>query len=804
MQKLIACLYFLLFSLPFIGQEIKVVNEYLEPLEGVEIYNPSRSCSVKTSYKGVADLGNFKTLDTLTFFKSGFNFYSTSLNELLINGYWVTLTLSDFTLPSFVTSTLREKKILLSDQSLEKESISEEKLIESSAQTTADVLNTAASITIQKSQGGGGSPIIRGFEANRILLVVDGVRMNNAIYRSGHLQSSITLDNNILSQIDIDYGPGSVIYGSDAIGGVVHFQTKDPIVAAADSTEFNGSYLARHNTSNKEFTNHLDFSFGNQKFGSLTSITYSNFKDLRMGRKRFHGYDDWGFNSFNVVTKNGLDSVVLNADSNLQIGTGFSQYHLLQKFVYKPNDNIVFKLNAQYSSSSNIDRYDRLNNITDLGEPEYSQWYYGPQNRLLTSFTVELTNYNSFYDKGVVVLSAQKIDEERITRPFGNQLRSIRKETVDVSAINVDFVKAIDSTSKFYYGGELIYNAVLSQAHREDIVSLERFAESTRYPDGGSSLSSSAIYINYRKKIKRFLIESGIRYSRFLLTAQFDDTSFVNLPFKAINNKTGSVNGNFRTSYSPTKFTSVNASLSSGFRAPNIDDFGKIFKKDLFVVVPNNQLKSEQAYSAEIGFVHVVNNKKSSPFLVLKGALYGTFLDNAIIRADYSLNGNDSILFDGVLCRVRTNINAQSAVVYGASGKIKCHFNNFLSLSSTLNYTVGKIHSSKEPFSHIPPIFGRTKLILEKKKWDLELFSEYNGWKKIAQYASGSVDNLAEATKDGTPSWFTLNIRAGIELNQLAQIQIGAYNIMDAHYKVFASGISAPGRSFMVSLRATF
>ena len=200
----------------------------------------------------------------------------------------------------------------------------------------------------------------------------------------------------------------------------------------------------------------------------------------------------------------------------------------------------------------------------------------------------------------------------------------------------------------------------------------------------------------------------------------------------------------------------------------------------------------------------MVNNKKSSPFLVLKGALYGTFLDNAIIRADYSLNGNDSILFDGVMCRVRTNINAQSAVVYGASGKIKCHFNNFISLSSTLNYTVGKIHSSKEPFSHIPPIFGRTKLILEKKKWDLELFSEYNGWKKIAQYASGSVDNLAEATKDGTPSWFTLNIRAGIELNQLAQIQIGAYNIMDAHYKVFASGISAPGRSIMVSLRATF
>ena len=152
------------------------------------------------------------------------------MNELLINGYWVTLTLTDFTLPSFETSTLREKTRLISDQSLGKESITEEKLIESNAQTTADVLtNNASAITIQKSQGGGGSPIVRGFESNRVLLVIDGVRMNNAIYRSGHLQNSITLDNNILSQIDIDYGPGSIIFGSDAIGGVIHFQTKDPL-----------------------------------------------------------------------------------------------------------------------------------------------------------------------------------------------------------------------------------------------------------------------------------------------------------------------------------------------------------------------------------------------------------------------------------------------------------------------------------------------------------------------------------------------------------------------------------------------
>ena len=158
MLRLIKCGVFTLIGFCALGQEIKVVNEYSEPIENVEIYSSSKKNSITTSYKGIADLNDFKNSDTLFFFKSGFNIYSATLNELLINGYWVTLTLTDFTLPSFETYTLREKKRTFWDQSLEKEIISEEKLIESNAQTTADVLNNASAITIQKSQGGGGSP----------------------------------------------------------------------------------------------------------------------------------------------------------------------------------------------------------------------------------------------------------------------------------------------------------------------------------------------------------------------------------------------------------------------------------------------------------------------------------------------------------------------------------------------------------------------------------------------------------------------------------------------------------------------
>ena len=95
-------------------------------------------------------------------------------------------------------------------------------------QTTADLLAATPGVRVQKSQGGGGSPVIRGFEANRVLLVMDNVRMNNAIYRSGHLQNAITVDPQSLERTEVIFGPSSVIYGSDALGGIVHFYTKNP------------------------------------------------------------------------------------------------------------------------------------------------------------------------------------------------------------------------------------------------------------------------------------------------------------------------------------------------------------------------------------------------------------------------------------------------------------------------------------------------------------------------------------------------------------------------------------------------
>lgn len=95
------------------------------------------------------------------------------------------------------------------------------------SQTTADLLNSSGNVFVQKSQMGGGSVVIRGFEANRISLVIDGVKLNNIIYRSGHLQNILSMDNNYLDRVEILYGPSSTIYGSDALGGAIYLSTKN-------------------------------------------------------------------------------------------------------------------------------------------------------------------------------------------------------------------------------------------------------------------------------------------------------------------------------------------------------------------------------------------------------------------------------------------------------------------------------------------------------------------------------------------------------------------------------------------------
>ena len=509
----------------FNAQQIRVVNEMFEPLEAVNICNVLETKCVHTGYKGNTDISEYGINDTLVFRLESHKTQKLTVATILNEGRWVIMGPTSNMLSGVqIIAPLRNENGDKGKSANQTEIISAEELEELNAQTTADVLQNADGVQVQKSQMGGGSPIIRGFEANRVLLVIDGVRLNNAIYRGGHLHNSVTVDNNVLSQVEILYGPGSAVYGSDAIGGVVHFHTKDPKLSEVDSIITGGSGMLRYNSANQEKSGHFDISIGGKKFGSITSVSANDFGDLLSGSKRHHGYDDFGNITVYSQRIDGRDSAIINENPNLQIGTAYKQIDLLQKLIYRHSEKITFKLNTQYSNSTDVPRFDRLNNVEEDGMLEYSEWHYGPQERMFAALKTELSASNFFFSKASFIASAQNISEDRVKRKFGSNSRSRNSENVKVYGLNADLVSVIDSTSQLFYGFELTHNDVISTAFTEDITTGEIGNESTRYPDGGSAMSTGAFYLSYSHTFKKLIAKIGGRYNYNNLKARFIDT----------------------------------------------------------------------------------------------------------------------------------------------------------------------------------------------------------------------------------------------------------------------------------------
>jgi len=799
------------------AQTVKVIDEFnYVPIPDVVISDLDETKSVKTDMLGMASLEAFSPRDSLVFKVYGYPTKTIAFKTLKKDGFKVFMLDNTFLNPIGVPGTpqrddpepsTNSKQVILDVGDIE----------DINAPDAASMLESTGKVMIQRSQGGGGSPIIRGFEANRILMVVDGVRMNNAIYRSGHLQNAITVDNNMLSSTDIFFGPGSVIFGSDALGGVLHFHTKTPrlLNEKKGETEFSGfagNAMTRFNTVNLEKTAHFDFEIGGKKWAYLASVSASDFGDLKMGKVRNHGYSDFGKLPYYVERINGIDSAIANADQNLQVGSGYKQLDLMQKIRYQASKDFTLLLNTQFSTSTDIGRFDRLNDLKD-GLPKFSEWYYGPQKRFLTSLKGTIANKTGIFNTASFVLAYQNIDEDRITRKFKDDWKNYRSEDVDVFSFNLDLTKKFDSIHSISYGTEATYNYVKSSSFSQNIVTAEKAANSTRYPDGGSYMATFAAYMAYDRKLSEYSVfNSGIRYSRSLLYSTFEDTTFVNLPFDRINFNGGALSGSAGLLIEPDQTSKINIIASTGFRSPNVDDYGKVFEKDGNVVVPNNALRPENAYNGEISFTKsfrkkiktVVSTDQKAEFIRVSAGIFYTHLTNTIVRVDYQLDGQDSLLYDGEMAKIQTNSNASNAFIYGGTAEINMHFTPAFYLRSNLTYTFGEDLTNSSPLGHIPPIYGQTSLNLGGRSWNLSFYSRYNGQKLAVDYAPSGEDNLPEATVDGTPSWFTLNLKGVWNINEHFKLQASIENILDHHYKQFASGISAPGRAFALTLRAKF
>lgn len=674
-------------------------------------------------------------------------------------------------------------------------------------QNMGDLLQNSGTLFVQKSQLGGGSPVIRGFEANRVLLVVDGVRMNNAIYRAGHLQDIISVDQNALDRVEVVSGPASVAHGSDALGGVVHMITHAPSFRTEGLGAVGGDALVRTSTANNEITAHAGIELRGARSASYTSITASRFGDLRQGSTRNPFFEDFGRRPFSVETSDdGTDEVVVNDDSNVQLGTAYDQLDLLEKLRVKTGEHAIHQLNFQLSTSTDVPRYDRLSeySLDSAGQfvPAQAEWYYGPQKRMLVAYTLELERETGFFQTARFTPSYQAIEQSRHSRGFGSARLANNIETVGVIGFNADLEKR-SGRHELRYGVEVALNDVQSEAYRTNIITGEETYRTTRYPNGGSTMASYAAYFSHTLEINdKWVISDGIRFTQVGLEATFDDSldyQFLNGTYEQNN---AALSWKVGAMFMPGKEWRLSALASTGFRAPNVDDMGKVFDSAPgLVVVPNPDLGPETTTNFELGISKTVDHRYT---LDLTG--FYTLLNNALVVEEFELNGRDSVDYDGTMSRVTALVNKAEAYVYGTSVQAVAAFNDHFTLRSMLTYTYGRIKTDTTdyPLDHVPPVYGRTGLQYRTRAFEAEFYTLYNGWKRLRDYNQLGEDNLQYATTQGMPAWYTLNVQASYAITRNFSVRAALENIGDVNYRNFASGISAPGRNFSIAVRATF
>lgn len=686
-------------------------------------------------------------------------------------------------------------------------------------QTSADILTLSGDVFVQKSQMGGGSPIIRGFEANKILLVVDGVRMNNAIYRSGHLQNAISIDNAAIENIEVHHGPGSVMYGSDALGGVIHYNTKTPKFRSGDLKAYSANFYSRFSTANLEGTIHGDVNIGNEKFASFTSVTYSAYQNLRAGRIKSSQNMAYHWNRYFFVERiDTVDVALVNENPNVQVGTQYAQLDAIQKLRFKLSEKVELNFNLQYSTTSDVPRYDQLTEgdvqITNgqiSGQTfKYAEWYYGPQQRLFTSLSAKVNqNRGLLFDNLNLIAAFQKIDEDRINRKFNDNLRRIQEEDVYVFSLNADFIKKFFKKDQIYsrllYGAELTHNYVFSMANTQNIETglLSGRSLGTRYPDGGSSMTTAGLYASYKQRLNNntYLL-AGIRYAFAYLDATYIDTLLYKLPYSNISAVNNAITGSLALTADLKYEFYLKMVLSSSFRTPNIDDFGKIRSKGDIVTIPNPDIRPEQAINAELSL-----SKKFFNRILLSSSFFYTHLFDVILQKPTQINGSDSMYYDGSYKYTYSNINAGQARIWGNSTNLKIEFSNYFQLRTGINFTQGNEMNQWRivaPLAHIPPIYGQLDLIYKRTFFQTRFNIRYNGAKNKEDYADDSAENFEKALPEGTPAWFTLNLYAMIQLSEQFSLNLAVENILDWHYRTYSSGVSAPGINVILCLRGKF
>jgi len=615
--------------------------------------------------------------------------------------------------------------------------------VEREAPQTSDWLNEQAEVVLQKTNLGGGSPIMRGVSGNRVLLMVDGFRLNNATFRLGLNQYLNTLPSSQLEQIEILSGPSGVQYGSDGLGGTIHLRSAEPGKGPL-GFNYDGTY-----------------SSADQTQGHTISSQYGNEK--------------WGFSAH--FNQNMYENLEAADPIDEQDATGYDAWDTSLNFRYQINDDLRLRFINTYSDARHVPRTDRIVSGRDL------LWEYHPQIQQLNGVRFESTKSHAwadFYEIGVGYLY-QREGTERISSSSPNRL-SITDSRVDTLQANGTFRKITQSWI-FVYGFDYQSDGVDSSGQRITDGG-PPVDEPGKFPND-AAFSNLGLFASAQVDLTDHMhVRMGLRQSFTELEGTLAE------PIGPVKQENEHLTPSVTWAWENDSWW-VSLGANQGFRSPNLEDSLALGPSNQGFDAPNPNIDPEILWSYE------ANIRWRNQSTLANLSLYTGRYDELIEKIPGTYLGETE--YQGEPVFILDNVG--KAQIDGVSMSFHHNFNSENKFWTDASYVHGEQTTLNEPTSRQPPLRGNLGWQFHRKNKRLSAI-----WSWADRQDRLSPSDMADSRipDGGTPGYGVFHLRSHYQITDQIGLNLSVENIFDKLYKIHGSGIYMPGRRILLGLKASW
>lgn len=621
--------------------------------------------------------------------------------------------------------------------------VTAKQMVQAGFRTIPEALMGSVGVFAQKTSHGGGSAFVRGLTGNQTLILVDGIRFNNATFRYGPNQYLNTVDIYMVEKVEVVRGTGSVQYGSDAMGGVIQLFTREP---AFGKKLFRANTVGKTVSRDMEYTARTELDYQSEKFAISAGYTNRKFGDL-------FGGDTTGRQSPSGYTEQAFDV----------------------KMKFRIGKQTTLTASHQYVKQKQVPLYHKVK------LENFAYYFFSPQERKMSYLKLETKTSRPLLSSVNFILSAQESIEKREYYKQANTNRFTEEDRVKTIGATVDITSVPGTHWQANSGIEYYYDKVNSVKWQIPIATSPGQQLRGLYPDASSG-DNFSLYTLHHIRAGAFDIEAGVRYNT--MGIHIPDTGISPVKLGNVSVHSSSLVVNAALGYSINRKSRVYSSFSTGYRTPNIDDMGSLGLVDFRYEVPAGGLRPEKSYHTELGYRFLNRQLRTSV------AIYYMHLTDLISRVQVSgqqVNGYN----------VYTKENNQESYVRGAEFELQYQLSSFISFYTGAAYAYGQNLSANEPMRRIPPFNGRVQLQYHWQGW----------YVSIEDIFASSQTRLAKGDKDdnripagGTPGWNLVNLNTGYSGKNYS-IRTGIQNMQNVDYRTHGSGINGMGRAVWLSLQ---